>query len=133
MIPRFIPLADKVPDITSVSLPETLQALLVNPETGLTRTDVDARRTKHGYNEVAEQKGHPALKFLAKFWGVSAWMLELIMILSVILWKYSDLVVVGALLVVNALLGFMQERRAAGVVEALRKPLAGRCARSARG
>ncbi len=50
-------------------------------------------------------------------------MLELIMVLSAVLRKYSDLAVVGALLVINAVLSFMQERRAAGVVEALRKRL----------
>ena len=84
---------------------------------------MDTRRKEHGYNEVAEKKGHPVLKFLRKFWGISAWMLELIMVLSAVLGKYSDLVVVGALLVINAVLSFMQERRAAGVVEALRRRL----------
>lgn len=86
-------------------------------------TEVEIRRKEHGYNEVAEQKSHPVREFLGKFWGISAWMLELIMILSVVLRKYSDLVVVGALLVVNAILSFLQERRAAGVVETLRKRL----------
>jgi H+-transporting ATPase len=115
--------AVKAPDIASATVPETLLALHVNPETGLTSADVGARRKEHGYNEVAEQKGHPVLKFLGKFWGVSAWMLELIMFLSAFLRKWSDLAVVGALLVVNAVLGFMQERRAAGVVETLRRRL----------
>jgi H+-transporting ATPase len=50
-------------------------------------------------------------------------MLELIMILSAVLGNFSDLVIVGALLVINAALGFMQEQRAAGVVETLRKRL----------
>jgi H+-transporting ATPase len=50
-------------------------------------------------------------------------MLELIMTLSAVLRKYSDLVVVGALLVVSAVLSFMQEQRAAGVVETLRRRL----------
>ena len=50
-------------------------------------------------------------------------MLELIMVLSAVLGKYSDLVVVSALLVINAVLSFTQEHRAAGVVEALRKRL----------
>jgi plasma-membrane proton-efflux P-type ATPase len=50
-------------------------------------------------------------------------MLELIMVLSAVLGNYADLAVVGALLVINAILGFVQERRAAGVVEALRKRL----------
>ena len=133
MNPRSIPSAGKAPDIASVSVPDTLLALHVNPEIGLTRADVDARRKEHGYNEVVEQKGHPVFRFLGKFWGVSAWMLELIMILSAVLRKYSDLAVVGALLVVNAVLSFMQERRAAGVVETLRRRLQVTCTRPARG
>ena len=118
-----MPATDRKPDLASASVPDTLAALSVNPETGLTRAEVDARRKEHGYNEVAEQKSHPLRSFLAKFWGVSAWMLEMIMVLSAVLGKYSDLAVVSALLVVNAVLGFMQERRAAGVVETLRRKL----------
>jgi plasma-membrane proton-efflux P-type ATPase len=113
----------KPPDIASASVPDTLAALHVNPDTGLTPAEVDVRRKEHGYNEVAEEKGHPVLIFLRKFWGVSAWMLELIMVLSAVLRKYSDLAVVSALLVVNAVVSFMQERRAAGVVAALRRRL----------
>ena len=113
----------KEPDFAAASVPDTLAALQVNPGTGLTQAGVDARRKQHGYNEVPEQQGHPVLRFLGKFWGVSAWMLELIMVLSAALGKYSDLVVVSMLLVVNAVLGFIQERRAAGVVETLRRRL----------
>ena len=113
----------KAPEIASASLPDTLAALHVNPDTGLTRAEVDARQKEHGYNEVAEQKEHPVLKFFGKFWGLSAWMLELIMILSLVLRNYADLAIVGALLVVNAVLGFWQERRAAGVMETLRRRL----------
>jgi H+-transporting ATPase len=113
----------KAPDIASASIPDTLAALHVDPETGLTRAEADTRRKEHGYNEVAVQKGHPVLIFLGKFWGLSAWMLELIMVLSLVLRKYSDLAVVSALLVVNAILSFAQERRAAGVVETLRRRL----------
>ena len=113
----------KVPDLASASIPDTLSALQVNPDTGLTQAEVDIRRKAHGYNEVAEKKEHPVLRFLSKFWGLSAWMLELIMVLSAVLHKFSDLAVVSALLIVNAVLSFAQERRAAGVVETLRKRL----------
>src|ERR1017187_2460978 len=102
----------KPPGIVSASDPETLAALKVNPETGLARAEVDTRRQENGYNEVAEKKGHPVLTFLRKFWGISAWMLELIMVLSAVLQKYSDLIVVSALLVINAVVGFMQIGRA---------------------
>ncbi len=121
--PASIPSAGRAPGITSASVTDTLLALGVNPDTGLTRADVEDRRKEYGYNEVAERKAHPVFELLGKFWGVSAWMLELIMVLSAVLRKYSDLAVVGALLVVNAVLSFAQERRAAGVVETLRRRL----------
>jgi H+-transporting ATPase len=118
-----LPANTRPPDIASASAPDALAALHVNPDTGLTHAEVDVRRKDHGYNEVAEKKGHPVLKFLSKLWGVSAWMLELIMVLSAVLGKFSDLAVVSALLLVNAVLSFMQEHRAAGVVETLRRRL----------
>ncbi len=122
-VPSPKPEAGKIPDIVAASIPDTLAALRVNPDTGLQRSEIEARRKEHGYNEVAETKEHPILRFLAKFWGLSAWMLELIMVLSAVLHKFADLAVVSALLVVNAVLSFTQERRAAGVVETLRKRL----------
>src|ERR1022692_2560096 len=88
----------KTPEIASASIPATLETLHVNPDLGLTHGEVDARRTEHGYNEVTEQKEHPVFKFLGKFWGLSAWMLEIIMLLSLVLGHYSDLAIVGALL-----------------------------------
>jgi len=121
--PRSLPVTATAPEIASASISDTLAALHVDPATGLTSADVETCRKEHGYNEVAEQKEHPLVKFLGKFWGLSAWMLELIMILSLVLRNYADLVIVGALLVVNAVLGFWQERRAAGVMETLRHRL----------
>jgi H+-transporting ATPase len=110
-------------DLTGTSGPATLAALSVDADRGLSRAEVDLRRQSHGFNEVAETHVHPALAFLRKFWGISAWMLELIMVLSAVLRNYSDLVVVSALLLVNAAVSFRQERRAAGVVAALRRRL----------
>lgn len=118
-----MPASEASPGIATASVPDTLASLHVNVDTGLTRADVETRRQTSGFNEVAERKEHPLRTFLGKFWGISAWMLELIMVLSAILRNYSDLVLVSALLGINAALSFVQERRAAGVVEALRKQL----------
>jgi plasma-membrane proton-efflux P-type ATPase len=117
------PARGKAPDLASLTIPETLGALHVTAETGLTSAEVEVRRRDHGYNEVTQAKAHPVRLFLSKFWGISAWMLELIMVLSAVLRKFSDLSVVGALLIINAVLGFVQERRAAGVIETLRRRL----------
>ena len=95
----------------------------VDPAAGLTSAEVVALVQAHGYNEVAEEPEHPLRQFLSKFWGLSAWMLELIMLLSAVLRKFSDLAVVAALLLLNAILAFAQERRAADVLQALRRRL----------
>src|SRR3974390_840907 len=92
-------------------------------EAGLTSATAAARLRHDGPNDVPEQKSHPILSFLRKFWGLSAWMVELIAILSFILHKNTDLVIALALLLVNAILGFLQEQRASAAVSALRKRL----------
>jgi H+-transporting ATPase len=53
----------KPPDIASASVLETLTALHVNPDTGLTHAEVNASRKEHGYNEVAVKKEHPINSF----------------------------------------------------------------------
>jgi len=121
--PSKTPSTAAIPDIAVASIPETLAALQVNPDTGLAGMQIDILRKQYGYNEVEERKAHPVRQFLGKFSGISAWMLELIMLLSAVLGNYADLAVVSALLVINAVLSFTQEHRAAGVVKALRQRL----------
>jgi len=90
---------------------------------GLTRAQARAQLAAEGPNEVAEPPRHPLRDLARKFWGLSAWMIELIAALSLLLHKYVDLAIALALLVVNALLGFAQESRASAAVAALRKRL----------
>ncbi|HCN83725.1 MAG TPA: plasma-membrane proton-efflux P-type ATPase, partial [Sphingobacteriaceae bacterium] len=78
---------------------------------------------EYGYNEVLENKSNALLKFLSRFWGLTAWMLELIIILSWVLHKHLDAYIVLGLLLFNAIVGFVQEYNAANAVEALRKKL----------
>lgn len=90
---------------------------------GLTQNEVDSRIKEFGYNEVPEKKSNPFIKLLAKFWGLTPWMLELIIILSWFLHKHSDAYIVLGLLLFNAIVGFIQEHNAANAVEALKSKL----------
>jgi len=101
---------------------ETLVALRAG-STGLSGDEAKRRLAQFGPNAVAEAKAHPFIGFARKFWGLSAWMIELIVLVSFILQKWADLWIALALLVVNAILGFLQEHRAAAAVSALRKRL----------
>jgi plasma-membrane proton-efflux P-type ATPase len=114
-----IPETTKSQNVAAMSIPDTLSLLQVNPDKGLLLAEVEVRRKENGYNEVVEQRRHPLLGFLLKFWGASAWMLELIIVISAVLGKYADVVVVCVLLIINAVFGFIQERRAAGVMQLL--------------
>ncbi len=91
--------------------------------TGLTQAEADVRLAKDGPNEIPEKARHPLLRFAKKFWGLSAWMIELIALLSFILHKRADMWIALSLLVANALLSFVQENRASAAVEALRSKL----------
>ncbi len=72
---------------------------------------------------MPEKRSNPALQFAKKFWGLSAWMLEVIILLSFFLQRYEDMYIIIGLLIFNAVLGFIEERRASGVVEALKGKL----------
>ena len=90
---------------------------------GLSSSDAAERLAKFGTNSVAEVKSSLVLAFARKFWGLSAWMIELIAIVSLILHKWPDVWIALALLIINAVLSFLQERHASAAVEALRSKL----------
>jgi plasma-membrane proton-efflux P-type ATPase len=115
--------AKGVPIAVAATAEETLATLGSNRDAGLSLAEAATRLAKQGANEVPEKRSHPLLRFGKKFWGLSAWMLELIAALSFFLHKHADVYVAISLLVVNAVLGFFQEERASSAVKALRKKL----------
>ncbi len=90
---------------------------------GLDEADAAARLSRDGPNDIPDPPSHPLRRFAAKFWGLSAWMIELIAVLSFALGKHADLAVAVALLLVNAGLSFLQEQRASTALAALRRRL----------
>jgi H+-transporting ATPase len=101
----------------------TEKILSTDPTKGLLQHEVESQRKEFGYNEVLAKKKSPILLFAKKFWGITAWMLELIIVLSWFLHKHSDSYIVLGLLLFNAIIGFVQEHNASNAVEALQKKL----------
>jgi H+-transporting ATPase len=110
-------------DLAKASAATVLKVLRTDGETGLAAGEIESRLKEYGHNEVLEQKTNPLLRLAKKFWGLTAWMLELIIAISWILHRYTDLAIVAGLLVVNAVISFFEEQRASRAVEALRKNL----------
>ncbi len=91
--------------------------------TGLSTEEARRRLAKIGPNEVPERREHAALQFLRRFWGPTPWMLELTAVLTWVLDRAVETVIVLALLVFNGVLAFLQERRADSALEFLRDRL----------
>jgi H+-transporting ATPase len=82
------------------------------------------QRIKHyGANAVEEKQQNPIVVFLKRFWGLTAWMLEIAIVISFALGNYLNLTIIAALLLVNAILGFFQEQQATRAVKALKQKL----------
>jgi plasma-membrane proton-efflux P-type ATPase len=109
--------------LSELNAVDGLQAIGTNRETGLTPAEARARLQRDGPNDIPEQRVNPVVLFARKFVGLSAAMLEVIAVLSLILHKYTDLTIVLALLLTNAVISFFQEQRASSAVAALRSRL----------
>ena len=105
------------------ALSDTLSHLQVDPETGLSASEALKRSARDGPNDLPEKPRHRLRQFLSKFWNLSAWMIELIAVLSFLIHKPLDMGIALALLVVNAILSYRQEQRATAAVAALRQRL----------
>lgn len=93
-------------------------------QAGLSDAQVTERQQRLGFNEIPEEKQSAVLLFLKKFWGLTSWMLEATVILSVALHHYLSAGLIAALLLLNAILSFFQQKRSSEVVEALKRKLA---------
>ena len=128
-------MAENIPVITNdqaeAKSPEELFSDLVSSPQGLSLAEAEARLGQFGPNALEEKKENPLLKLLNYFWGPIPWMIEVAAVLSAIVGHWDDLIIILVLLVFNAGLGFWEEYKAEGALEALKNQLAlkARCLR----
>ena len=105
------------------TIADVLSEFKVQASMGLTDEEVKRRQIKYGLNEVVEKKQSMLLLFLKHFWGLTAIMLEITIVLSFLLQKYIDVYLIGGLMLFNAIIGFIQESKAAKTVHSLKQSL----------
>ncbi len=116
-------MADQTNPYEKKTTAEVLSDLKVQVTVGLTDEEVKKRQISYGLNEVVEKKQLMVLLFMRHFWGLTAIMLEITIILSFLLQKYVDVYLIGGLMLFNAIIGFIQESKAARTVQALKQGL----------
>ena len=104
---------------------KTIQQVLKELKTadkGLSQSEAEQRLKQYGLNEIKEAKKVSPLKiFLEQFNSVVVWILIAATIISALLKEYVDATVILIILVMIAVLGFVQEYRAERAIEALKK------------
>ena len=89
---------------------------------GLSTSDAEKIFLTHGPNEIAEAKKIPAwLMFLGEFKDFMIIVLVVAAIISALLGDITDTIVIIAIVILNAVVGFVQEYRAEKAMEALKK------------
>lgn len=106
------------------SIEETLSQLQTSAETGLSKGEVQKRLEKYGHNELEEKKESLFAQIFKFFWGPIPWMIELAALLSGLLERWPDFILILALLFINAALGFFHEFQANNAIAALKDQLA---------
>ena len=114
----------KQEDVEKMDPQELFKTLDSSVDTGLSSQEAARRLEQYGPNALEEKHVNPFLKFLSYFWGPIPWMIEVAAILSAVVRHWSDFVIISALLIFNAIVGFWQEYKAGNAVEALKKSLA---------
>jgi H+-transporting ATPase len=102
---------------------DVLAEFKVQAAAGLTDAEVKANQQTYGLNEVPPEKQSMLLVFLKHFWGLTAFMLEFTIVTSLLLHNYVNVYLISGLMLFNAVIGFLQELKAAKTVKALQKSL----------
>ncbi|MPL60495.1 Calcium-transporting ATPase [bioreactor metagenome] len=104
------------------SFEESLIFYKTDQANGLSTNEVKIRLKQFGYNEMKEKKPSPLWKrFLAQFQDFMVVVLLAATLIAALLGEYTDSVTILAIVIINALLGFVQEYRAEQSMQALKK------------
>lgn len=104
------------------SIEKSIEALQTGPETGLTQTEVDSRLKQYGRNELVEKGGRTPLMILWE--QLTATMVLILIAAAVVAGLLGDLkntIAISAIVILYAILGFVQEYRAEQAIAALKK------------
>ena len=101
---------------------EVMQHLKTDSDAGLTDAEAAERLQRSGENRLAVAAGTPRWKrLLSQFQGLIIWLLLVSAAIAGVLGEWIDAIVIFAIVVINGILGFLQEDRAEKALDALRK------------
>ncbi len=110
-------------ELTPYAMPsqDVVSALQSDAKNGLDQQAIPALQSKFGLNEIAEAKPIPAwIKLLAQFRGLIIWILIIAAVIAGLMGEWADTITILVIVVLNGVLGFLQESRAERALSALK-------------
>lgn len=106
----------------NLSIKQISEELGVDVDSGLKESEIGQRKLKYGENKLAEEKKLTNLRiFLNQLKSPLVYILIIAFFVTFFLKDYIDTLVIFFAVVLNAMLGFFQERKASNVLELLRQ------------
>src|SRR3989344_3542302 len=100
-------------DYYNIPVKEVLHELNTDSLRGLSESEAEARLKKYGHNVIEEKKRFVALKIIIEqFASPLVWILLAAMAISFFMKEMTDFYVIGVVVVLNSVLGFVQNYRA---------------------
>lgn len=108
-------------DLYQLSTNQTAQKLGVNPEVGLSLTEVAARQKEHGFNKLPEETAPSIIYFFFKqFASPLVYLLLIAFLVSLFFKEYIDAIFILCALFINAAVGAFQEFKAEKILKDLK-------------
>ncbi|KAK7750650.1 hypothetical protein SLS62_007350 [Diatrype stigma] len=98
--------------------------LITDIKDGLSSAEVERRRKLSGWNELATEKENMVLKFIGFFRGPVLYVMEVAVVIAFGMQDWLDAAIIIAILLLNAVVGWYQEKQAADVVASLKGDIA---------
>lgn len=109
-------------DWHNLEITEVSRKLATNSDLGITDIEASVRAGKYGHNELKEKRKRGILSMLmAQFTDFMVMILIIAALISFFLGEAKDALVILAIVLMNAVLGVVQEERAGRAIAALRK------------
>ncbi|KAK4685145.1 H+-transporting ATPase, partial [Tremellales sp. Uapishka_1] len=112
----------KVEDDSAKKIPQDW--LNTDRQKGLSSSDIEQRRQVSGWNELTSPTENQFLKFFSYFKGPILYVMELAVILAAGLRDWIDFGVIIGILMMNAIVGWYQEKQAGDIVAKLKAGIA---------
>ncbi len=108
----------------SLTESEVTNQLNPHPSTGLTQTEINQKQARYGANTLSiKTRQGPILRFLKQFHQVLVYILLAAVAIKLYLGSWVDASVIFGVVLLNSIIGFIQEHKALNALDALSKAL----------